>query len=71
MQKQMSHALAAGTADVHGEPTGDGPVSKDPSRSAADRPENLFRTEGPWWIRPRWRPRLHGALRGSGQDRFR
>ena len=47
MQKQMSHALAAGTADVHGEPTGDGPVSKDPSRSAADRPENLFRTEGP------------------------
>lgn len=47
MQKQMSHALAAGTADVHGEPTGDGPVSKALSRSATDRPENLFRTEEP------------------------
>ncbi len=47
MQKQMSHALAASAADMHGEPIGGGPVSKDPSRSAADRPENPFRTEGP------------------------
>ncbi len=47
MQKQMSHALAAGTADMYVEPTGGGPVSKGPSRSAADRPENLFRTEVP------------------------
>ncbi len=45
--EKLDNALAAGAADLPGEPTGGGPVSKGPSRSAADRPENLFRTEVP------------------------